>query len=109
MRFLSALAWVTLLGACTTTGTNDAGTNNTADAAAVARPACDELGEACHHSTTTLGMECHEYGHDTSHTNAQCEARHPECLAECAETDGGHVHNGDGGADMDGSSVMHDH
>ena len=108
MRLSLVLGLLCLLGACTTTSTNDAGSNNTADAAAVARPACDELAEACHHSTTTLGRDCHEYGHDTAHTNAQCEARHPECLAECAETDGGHNHTGDAGADMDGSTG-HDH
>lgn len=47
------------------------------------RPTCDELSEICHDSTTDLGVECHDLGHDEGATEEACQAREEECKAEC--------------------------
>lgn len=58
----------------------------------VERPTCDEIGSTCHHSTTVLGQECHEFGHDETSTEQDCKDRYEECMAECQGSGGGHGH-----------------
>jgi len=51
---------------------------------------CDALASRCHKSTTVLGVECHDLGHDGD--DAKCGPRKGACFAECIareEDDGG--------------------
>lgn len=43
---------------------------------------CAALASRCHDSTTPLGSECHDLGHDGD--EAKCGPRKDACLAECA-------------------------
>ena len=68
------------------------GDSDTGDgkAGVIERPTCDEIATTCHHSETTLGRDCHEFGHDHTVTEQECIDRYEECMAEC--DDGGHGH-----------------
>ena len=50
---------------------------------AAAKPTCEEIAEACHDSTTTVGMECHELTEAEETTEAECMAERDACLADC--------------------------
>jgi spore coat protein A, manganese oxidase len=43
---------------------------------------CGQLASYCHSDETALGVECHDLGHVGD--EAACQARHDECLAQCA-------------------------
>lgn len=59
-------------------------------AGVIERPTCDEIGSTCHHSVTTLGQECHEFGHDHTNTEEECKERYDECMDECQGAGHGH-------------------
>jgi hypothetical protein len=46
---------------------------------------CQLLANRCHSSSSTLGKECHELGHDG--TDDKCGPRKDECLAACPMED----------------------
>lgn len=54
----------------------------------VVPPVCLDIADRCHELAeaggSALAVECHELGHDG--TQAECEMRMAECLAECPET-----------------------
>jgi spore coat protein A len=43
---------------------------------------CGQLASYCHEDSTPLGVECHDLGH--AGNESACQARHFECMSECA-------------------------
>jgi hypothetical protein len=79
-RFVVVPAMGLLLLACGDDHAHGSGGGGGGDSA---RPTCDELSEVCHDTTSDLGVECHELGHESSTTEATCKEREAECKAEC--------------------------
>lgn len=56
-----------------------------APGAAVSRPACIAIDEACdrYENESAKGKECHELGESPATSDAVCEQHKAECLAAC--------------------------
>jgi len=86
LLLLAALA--ALLTAC---GDSPASSDAGVDAAVSLSPSCQEIIHHCHEVDPGTGPihDCHELGHDTTSTEAQCAAQLSTCTMLCEAVDAG--------------------